>query len=159
MHQAFLLLGSNQGDRKYLLARAICLISRNCGKIVTQSSYFFSESWGYEDKDYVNQAVKLQTKLSPEQLLKETQAIEKELGRRTKTTDHYEARPIDIDILFYDNVILDTPTLTIPHPRLHLRNFVLQPMQEIAPKLIHPVLQKSMRELAEKCEDKGRVWQ
>ncbi len=158
MHQAFLLLGSNQGDRKDFLEQAVFHISRNCGKIVTQSSYFFSESWGYKDENYVNQAVKITTNLSPKRLLIATQAIERKLGRTIKTLDHYEARPIDIDILFYDDVILETQTLTIPHPRLHLRNFALQPMLEIAPHLIHPILQKNIQELAEICEDTGKVW-
>ncbi|MBS9767816.1 MAG: 2-amino-4-hydroxy-6-hydroxymethyldihydropteridine diphosphokinase [Flavobacteriaceae bacterium] len=159
MHTAFLLLGSNQGDRKAFLDQAIYSISRNLGEIVTLSSHFFSKSWGYNDEDYVNQAVKIETFFSPNALLTETQAIEKALGRTTKTTDHYESRPIDIDILFYDSLILDAENLTIPHPRLHLRNFVLEPMKEIAPNLIHPIFKKSIKELAEICEDTGVVWQ
>ncbi|PVX50103.1 2-amino-4-hydroxy-6-hydroxymethyldihydropteridine diphosphokinase [Balneicella halophila] len=157
-HTAFLLLGSNQGDRKLYLKNAVCSISSTCGDIVTQSSYFFSESWGYEDENYINLAIELRTELSPTELLKATQLIEKDLGRTSKTTDQYEARPIDIDILFYDEITLATEQLILPHPRLHLRNFVIQPLQEIAPNFIHPVLHQSITELAKNSTDDGKVW-
>lgn len=154
----FLLLGSNQGNKKDFIERAVSAISSECGQIVTASSYYFSESWGYDDEDYLNQALEINTQLSAKKLLQRTQHIEKKLGRETKTTTHYEARPIDIDILFFENYCIETPSLTIPHPRLHLRNFVLQPLQEIAPNFIHPLLHQSISELAENCPDKGTVW-
>lgn len=157
-HIAFLLLGSNQGNRIHYLQNATRSISNTCGDIVTPSSYFFSSSWGYDDEDYINQALKIHTKLSPTELLMATQTIEKALGRSSKTTDHYEARPIDIDILFYDNLIINTKRLSIPHPRLHLRNFVLQPLMEIAPNFTHPILQETISELATQCPDTGKVW-
>lgn len=158
-HRTFLLLGSNQGNKKHYIEKANCLISRKCGEIVTQSSFYFSESWGYDDEDYLNQAIELRTFLSPQQLLNQTQGIEKELGRTTKTTDHYQARPIDIDILFYENCIIENPNLTLPHPRLHLRNFVLQPLKEIIPDFVHPTLNKTITDLYEDCTDMGKVWQ
>lgn len=157
-HHAFLLLGANQGEKKVVIEKAICLISSEDTQIVTRSTYYFSQSWGYDDANYLNIAIEVRTQLSPEQLLEATQAIEKELGRTTKTTNHYEARPIDIDILFYDNWILKSTELTIPHPRLHLRNFVLQPLKEIATNFVHPVLQRTISELAVNCTDKGKVW-
>lgn len=157
-HIAFLLLGSNQGDKKNYLEQAVSLISTTCGEIVTQSAYYFSESWGYEDADYLNRAISISTRLSPEALLCKTQSIERQLGRISKTTEQYQARTIDIDILFYDALIKNTEKLTIPHPRLHLRNFVLKPLEEIAPHFVHPILQKPITELTQKCPDTGKVW-
>lgn len=158
LHQVLLLLGSNQGNLKALLHRAICEISLTIGEIVTISSVFFSKSWGYDDNNYANQVVLLRSSLSPMEILKHTQKIEKQLGRTKKTTTHYTARPIDIDILFYDNEIIENATLTIPHPRLHLRNFTLVPLCEIAPKWIHPILKKDVQTLLKTSTDLGEVW-
>ncbi len=102
--------------------------------------------------------MEITTELSPQELLSATQTIEKQLGRVSKTTTHYEARPIDIDILFFDDLIIETENLTIPHPRMHLRNFALQPLLEIAPNFMHPILQKEIKELAKSCKDTGKVW-
>lgn len=158
-HTALLLLGANQGNKKLQLQKAICSISNNCGKIVTQSGLYFSESWGYYDENYLNQAIKINTSHSPQELLSETQLIEKQLGRTSKTTHNYQSRPIDIDILFYDAIIIQSSNLAIPHPRLHLRNFALQPLMEIAPDFIHPILCKTITKLATNCPDTGKVWQ
>lgn len=158
LHTAFLLLGSNIEDRKSYIKKAISLISSNNNKVVTSSDYYFSESWGYDDEDYLNLALEIQTPLSPTELLSTTQCIEKTVGRTAKTQKGYEARIIDIDILFYENKIIETSKLTLPHPRLHLRNFVLFPLAEIAPNFQHPVFEKTIEELKTNCKDNGKVW-
>lgn len=158
VHQVLLLLGSNQGNKKALLREAIYHISLTVGEIVTTSSVFFSKSWGYDDDDYANQVILLVSEYAPMDILKATQDIEKKLGRTSKTTTHYTARPIDIDILFYGSKTIDNEKLTIPHPRLHLRNFTLIPLCEIVPKWVHPTLKKDMQTLLEHSPDKGKVW-
>lgn len=157
-HNCFLLLGTNKGKKEEQLVNAIQHISRICGKVVTESPAFFSESWGYNDDTYLNQAIEISTTLSPMKLLKALQDIEIKMGREHKTTTHYEARTIDIDIILFENKIIDNKELTIPHPRMHLRNFVLQPLLTIAPKAKHPILNKTIEQLAKDCTDKGKVW-
>lgn len=158
MQNSFLLLGSNLGNKEEQLTQAISLISRSSGNIVTKSPLFFSEAWGYNDATYLNQAIEISTSLSPYELLHSLQKIEKQLGRTTKTTTHYQARTIDIDIILFADNIISSEDLTIPHPRMHLRNFVLQPLLSIAPNAIHPIFKKTIDELANETPDKGKVW-
>lgn len=144
MTEVYLSLGSNLGNRHALLLRAIDLLARRVGRLVRASSFIETEPWGFESPHpFLNAAVCLQTSLTPHQLLAETQAIERQLGRTHKTeSSHtltsplpiYTDRPIDIDILLYGNLHLSTPELTIPHPLMHLRDFVLRPLREIMSK-------------------------
>ena len=159
---AYILLGSNMGNKIRLLQEAAALIDRLAGKIVQYSSFYESEPWGFEsDEWFINQVVVIRTSLSPEQLLKTTQEIERTLGRTTYRPtvggERYTSRPIDIDILFYEEMIINTPALTIPHPLLHERLFTLQPLAEIAADLIHPLFQKNITILLEDCNDKVAV--
>ena len=153
MAKVFLSLGSNIKPRKEYLQKAINLIGEKIGDIKKQSSVYQTKSWGYDDEDYLNLVLEIETKFSPEKLLSETQKIEKLIGRNSKTKINskniaeYSARKIDIDILFYDNLILETPNLQIPHKLLHKRDFVLIPILEIAPNFVHPVFQKNIAEL------------
>lgn len=152
----YLLLGTNLGDRIQMLNRAIDLIAERVGTVVLQSSLYETAPWGVTDQpDYLNQVLTVDTKLKPEELLVQTQAIEQELGRVRLAK--WGARVIDIDILYYDQFILQTDTLTIPHPFLHQRRFTLVPLDEVAPDFIHPILHKTTRELLAECEDRSEV--
>ena len=159
MHTVFLLLGSNMGDKANLLQQTRQLLSEQAGTIVQQSSLYESEPWGFSSPDqFINQALKIETNLLPLQLLAVTQQIEKSLGRKQKsTTGNYSSRPIDIDILLYDNITIHLPELIIPHAQLHERRFALLPLCEIAATAIHPNFQQSISELLTQCKDKGMV--
>jgi 2-amino-4-hydroxy-6-hydroxymethyldihydropteridine diphosphokinase len=157
MSLAYLLLGSNLGDSMQNLQEAIAHIGREAGKIRQKSKIFKSPAWGFIHANaFLNQALALETKLTAEELLKVLLAIEKKMGRLRKTRV-YEAREIDIDILFYDAMIMDTETLTIPHPRLHQRQFALRPMLDLAPKMTHPLFGKTIISLANECEDRSYI--
>ena len=156
MSIAYLLSGSNQGDRTRNLQDAISYINNLAGKIVECSLLFESPAWGFEHPSaFLNQAIKLMTSLEAEELLQTLLFIESKCGRVRKDTGQYEARTLDIDILFYDDSIIETEGLVIPHPRVHLRRFALTPLSEIAPQLVHPLLGKSIQELLEECQDES----
>lgn len=130
---AYLSLGSNLGDRHATMRRAIDMLNAGAGTVDRQSSPIETEPWGFESPNrFLNMCVRLTTTLTPEQLLLATQAIERQLGRTVKSDDgQYHDRPIDIDILTYDDLHIATPTLTIPHPLMHERDFVMIPLREI----------------------------
>lgn len=132
-HQAYLSLGTNLGRRRQNLLRAIRLIGEHVGRVVRQSSFLETEPWGFQSTHrFLNACVCVETTLTPRQLLQTTQQIERRLGRRRKTADGiYHDRPIDIDILLYDDLRITEPDLTIPHPLMHQRDFVMIPLQEI----------------------------
>ena len=134
----YLGLGSNLGDRKENLACAIRLIGERVGKVIRISSFIETEPWGFESKNkFLNAVICCETKLTPCQVLRATQQIERELGKRkchsTKRQKeiNYQDRPIDIDILLYDDLIVDEPDLKIPHPLMYQREFVMRPLNEI----------------------------
>lgn len=153
--KSYLILGSNSVDKRENLEHAVLLISQKLGRITQLSSLYISAAWGYDSpNNYLNQVVVLETNAFANSILKETQDIEKELGRTTKSIDgNYQDRPIDIDILFYDKDIIKQEKLEIPHPRISARRFVLEPLNEIAPKFKHPILQKTIQELLLECKD------
>lgn len=133
MHTVYLSLGSNLGDRKATMRRAIGLLNERAGSVDRQSSFIETEPWGFESTNkFLNMCVRLLTTLSPEQLLLATKQIERELGRTQKSVNgQYHDRPIDIDILMYDDVYLDSNDLTLPHPHMQEREFVMIPLREI----------------------------
>ncbi|MBQ7741861.1 MAG: 2-amino-4-hydroxy-6-hydroxymethyldihydropteridine diphosphokinase [Bacteroidaceae bacterium] len=149
MHRAYLGLGTNLGDRAANLDRAIALLQQQVGPLVKCSCYLSSEPWGFtSDNDFLNAAASFDTSLSPLQLLRTTQEIEQQMGRTAKSVNaQYADRIIDIDILLYDTLQLTTPELTIPHPLMAQRDFVLRPLAEIAPRKRHPVLRKTIAQL------------
>ncbi len=206
MHSVALLLGGNQGDRHALIHRATELIRQRIGFVALASALYETEPWGdfeiqnseYEIQNFLNQALVVDTPLSPHDLLHEALAIEHTLGRRRPTSTGcspcqgelpagvrggcsadtvlplrpsatspcegeepdtpltpasavqrrlYHSRPIDIDIIFYDSEVIDEPDLTVPHPRMHLRRFVLEPLCEVMPDYLHPLLHKTVKQL------------
>jgi len=157
LQKAYLLLGSNRGDRFQMLMQAAGLIQENTGKIISSSSIYETAPWGFEDEIYfLNQIHCVQTLLTPIDLLAALLQIETTIGR-IRHGNNYTSRLIDIDILFYGDHIVDHEHLAIPHPRLHQRRFVLTPLVEIAPDFIHPVLGITIRELALQCRDISEV--
>jgi 2-amino-4-hydroxy-6-hydroxymethyldihydropteridine diphosphokinase len=153
MHIAYLLTGTNLGDRKAHLERAIKEIGMRCGTVRETSAVFETAAWGKEDQpSFLNQAISLETSLSPRALLQEILEIERSMGRVRE--EKYGARVIDIDILFFDDIVIHEEGLTIPHPHLHKRRFALECMNDIQPRFVHPVFEKSISELLLQCEDK-----
>ncbi len=144
-HQVYLSLGSNLGDRQAMLLRAIDLIAERVGTVVRQSSFIETEPWGFQSEhQFMNAAILCETDKTPREVLQLTQQIEKEMGRKKKTPPsslltppstlhppHYSDRPIDIDILLYDDLTVDEPDLKIPHPLMLERDFVMIPLKQI----------------------------
>ncbi len=152
----YLLLGANIGDRAETLQRATDLISERIGPVVQQSGLYETAPWGVTDQPaFLNRVLGVETRLGPDDVLTLTQSIEQELGR--VRLEKWGARMIDIDLLYYDQLRLQTDRLTIPHPYLHQRRFTLVPLAEIAPEFVHPVLQKTTLELLADCEDIGEA--
>lgn len=148
MSLVYLGLGTNLGDKERNLENALTILSLEVGKILRQSSYYVSKPWGFDSaNEFLNVVVLVETNLPPFDLLGKTQEIERKLGRTIKTSEDYADRLIDIDILLYDNLIIDQPTLKIPHPLMTERDFVLIPLSEISPNLVHPVSGKSIVDL------------
>jgi len=135
-HDVFLALGSNLGNTEANLKRAIKLINKRIGPVISQSSFYSTLPWGFYSRNaFLNAVVKLNTILTPRQLLEATQKIEQQMGRREKTVNgQYHDRTIDIDILLYDDLNIDEPDLKIPHPLMHERAFVMNPLNEILEK-------------------------
>ncbi len=158
MQSTALLLGGNENHTAHLFKSAAEMIMCRVGAIIGQSSFYESPPWGFEHEHwFLNQMLLVENQLKPLALLSQIQEIEKILGRQKKSTHQYEARPIDIDILFIDTGTVDLPQLTVPHPLLHLRRFTLVPLCEVMPDFVHPVINKTMRELLKICPDKSEV--
>ncbi|MGN7786761.1 2-amino-4-hydroxy-6-hydroxymethyldihydropteridine diphosphokinase [Niabella sp. 22666] len=150
--ETYLIMGTNLGNRKANLQRAIVEIEQHIGPILNASSVYETEPWGVTDQPgFYNQVLKVATSLNPQQLLTATLAIENEMGRIR--AERYGARIIDIDILFFDDLVIDTDQLTIPHPRIIERNFVLAPLAEIAHDLVHPLLHQTISEIWKASKD------
>lgn len=155
MSKVYFSIGSNKGNRSGLINEAIDKIDIIIGKVVLKSSIYETKSWGFNSNNFYNICILLESTLTPELILNKILTIEKDMGR-LKTTDQYSDRCIDIDILFFDNMIVNSKSLEIPHPRIQLRKFVLTPMLELTPDLIHPILNKSIRQLELECIDKDQ---
>ena len=144
-HTLYLALGSNLDDRLANLKQAVASLSPQM-EVKAKSHIYETPPWGHTDQPkFLNQVVKAKTYLAPEPLLKHLKRLEIALGRKTSFPNG--PRLIDMDILFYDDLVLETPLLTLPHPRLHERGFVLLPLMDIAPNLLHPVSKKSVSEM------------
>lgn len=153
MNQAYLLLGSNIGDRAAWLRKGAGEINKRLGMIRLFSPIYETAAWGRENQaSFYNQAVRLETPLTPEDLLRGLQQIEQEVANR-KRGKKWAPRTLDIDILFYNVDVIDEPGLSIPHPHLQDRRFALVPLHDIAPEFYHPVFNKTVSELLAACTD------
>lgn len=152
-HTVYLALGTNMGNRPLNLKEAISALPPQM-EVRAKSNVYETPPWGFKDQEtFLNQVLRVETYLKPEPLLKHLKRLEVTLGRRDSFPNG--PRLIDIDILFYDDLVLYSPTLTIPHPFMHERGFVLVPMMDIAPDFVHPVRKKSIRELASLADVSG----
>jgi len=152
LHIAYLLTGSNLGDRQAALDSAAEGLEREAGKILNRSAYYETAAWGKTDQPaFLNQALAVQTGLNPKQVLRRALKVEKQMGRVRE--EKYGPRVIDIDLIFFDQQILHLPFLRLPHPQVQNRRFALIPLVEIAPDFIHPVLHKTVTELLVDCKD------
>jgi len=157
MANYYLLLGSNQGDRKHNIEVAIQHLEESIGKIQAKSSLYETEAWGLEEQpDFLNQAILITSEIKPLDFLLQCRSIEKQTGR--VETVKWGPRVIDIDILYIDNLIIDTPELKVPHPGIYDRNFVLIPLMEIAGDFTDPVKQITVDEIYDICQDTKEVY-
>lgn len=160
LHEVYLSMGSNMGNRMENLRFGFNELKKELN-LVGISSIYETEPWGYSDNTpYLNLVVRFNTRLNVHELMEYSQNIEKKTGRIIKGNSlkpDYQARTLDIDILFYDRQIIRETNLEIPHPRLHLRNFVLVPFAEINGSFVHPVLNKTMNELNRCSSDKSEI--
>ena len=155
---SLILIGSNQGQRELTISQSIKMLAERCGEVLLLSSLYETEPWGFiAEQNFLNQVVALDTEMNPYDLLRELLMIEKELGRKRHDVEGYESRPIDLDILYYDDIIINDEDLILPHPRLHKRRFALMPLCDIAADFIHPVFKRSSRKLLNECEDTSEV--
>ena len=156
MNKTYLLTGGNEGDRILHMQQARANIELFCGRILQISSLYETAPWGKTDQsDFLNQVLVVETTLGPHPLLHALLSIEESLGRKRSVRN--APRTIDIDILFFDQLILKEPGLEIPHPRIADRRFVLEPLDEISPDFIHPVLKKTIHQLLQECTDELAV--
>ena len=153
----FLGLGTNLGDREANLNKALEFIGKSIGRVDSRSGIYETEPWGFQsENNFLNMVIKVHTKLKPTDLIKKLILIEDQLGR-IRDSRKYISRTIDIDILLYANVVIDKSNLTIPHPLIQDRKFVLVPLCDIAPEMIHPVLNKTFAVLLKECKDDREV--
>ena len=157
LKKVFLGIGANLGDRESNLKEALSMIEESIGTIVVSSSVYETEPWGFQsENEFLNMVIQVQTDLGPSGLLGRILMIEAHLGR-IRDEGQYSSRIIDIDILLYDDEVIDKISLKIPHPRIPERKFVLVPLCEIVPDLVHPVLKKSLTSLLHQCQDSAKV--
>ncbi len=154
MNKAYLILGGNIGDRLDNLNKAITFIEQHIGRIIKKSDVFETAAWGNTNQpDFYNQAICIETSFQALPLLEALLSIEKDLGRTRNDDQKWLERTIDIDLLFYNNETINEPGLSVPHPQIQERRFVLTPIVQIAPGLVHPVLLKTLKILLDECTD------
>ena len=152
MRKIYLSIGSNKGNRYSFIKEALRLIQKDIGEVILISKIYDTKSWGFQSDDFLNLCILIKSELIPAELIIKLKNLEERIGRE-RNNEKIEAREIDIDILFYSDEIVNQKDLIIPHQRIHLRNFVLYPLNDIAADFIHPILLKSVNELLKECED------
>lgn len=155
LHELYLGLGTNLGDKQQNIKLALEYIEKRIGKVVACSAFYITEPVGFDsENNFLNAACQVQTSLQPREVLIETQCIEKEMGRKSKSINHqYSDRVIDIDLLLFGSAIIQEEDLTLPHPHLHERDFVLRPLNDIASNFVHPLLGYTIGELLNNLND------
>jgi len=153
MKKAYISLGSNKGRRLEDIREAVVQIQKKIGILTDLSSLYETPAWGFEGPDFLNACIGIQTDFTPHELLQNLLKIERQMGRVRFVKAGYSSRNIDLDLLFFEDQVLDNEDLVLPHPRLELRKFILSPMCEIAPNFVHPRLGKSLVNLSRLCED------
>lgn len=154
MAKAYLSLGTNLGNKRRNLVTAAALLAERAGDILALSDIYETEPWGFESSHrFLNAALILETAYGPSELLQVTRLIEIEMGRIAKSDGAYDDRLIDIDLLLYDDLVMQTDRLSLPHPLMHKRRFVLEPLAEIAPEAVHPVFHKTIYQLTAELND------
>ncbi len=157
MHEVYLGIGGNIGKKKFNFLKAYILIKKKLGYVLQTSSVYETPPWGFNSPDnFWNMVIKIETDLSPDELIAGIISIEDSFCR-VRTEGIYRSRKMDIDILYYDNIVLDSITLTIPHPKIQDRLFVLVPLSEIAPEHKHPLLKMTTLELLKNCKDRSAI--
>jgi deoxyguanosine kinase len=156
-NQVVLSLGSNLGHKQETIAAAIDLIHNSIGTIIKISSLYESPSWGFESDNFYNCVVLIHTSKTPQKILSKLLKIEKELGRKRQETQEYQARAIDIDIIYFNNEIIEAENLIVPHPKMHARLFVLLPLNDLKLDWKHPIINQKTSELIKTCEDKSSL--
>nr|WP_321225438.1 2-amino-4-hydroxy-6-hydroxymethyldihydropteridine diphosphokinase [uncultured Psychroserpens sp.] len=157
IHHIYIALGSNKGDRLKYLQDAVDAVFTQIGKINAIAKVYNTPAFGFDGDDFLNTCIYVESNFTAEEILGKLQQIEKSLGRERSQTDGYQSRTIDLDILFFDCDIITTKNLNIPHAQLQKRKFVLKPLQDIASKLKHPQLEKTVEELLNACTDTSEV--
>lgn len=150
-------IGSNLGQKRNNLQKAIFMIGERIGDVTAVSSVYNTPSWGFESDDFYNVCLEAQTTLKPAEVLEQLLAIEKQLGRERSLESGYQSRNIDLDIIYYETLVVDTDQLTLPHPRMAERKFVLKPLADIAPQFYHPIVNKDTRNLLQETRDKSEI--
>lgn len=156
-HKVYLSLGSNLGNRLANLQKAIFQIQRQVGKVLDISSVYENPAVGFEGDEFLNICISVLTPLNPKALLDNLLGIEQDFGRIRSQGDGYSSRTLDIDIIYYNQEVINTENLVIPHPQMQNRNFVLKPLSDIAPQFYHPLFHKDTRNLLQECRDKSKL--
>jgi 2-amino-4-hydroxy-6-hydroxymethyldihydropteridine diphosphokinase len=157
LNQVYLSIGSNLGNRYLNLQKAVLALAKKVGAILQTSSIYENGAVGFDGEDFLNACLLLETTLSPTEVLAKLKQIESNFGRKKDSKQGYASRSIDLDILYFDDLILNGAGLSIPHPRMIERNFVLKPLADIAPQFYHPIYKKDTRNLLQECKDKNKL--
>jgi 2-amino-4-hydroxy-6-hydroxymethyldihydropteridine diphosphokinase len=157
MSKVFLSLGTNIGNRKVNITNALAEISSRIGDISALSQVYETGAWGFVSENFLNQVVEVNSYLDPFSLIEACLEIEKNMGRVRHTCESYSSRVIDIDVLFFEDLIIENEALVVPHPHIQARRFILIPLCELAAKVVHPVFNKTISQLLDECSDEGMV--
>ncbi len=157
MHKVYLGIGGNIGNKQKNFENVYQIIENELGRIIVASSIYETPPWGFQsDNIFWNSVIEIETSYSPEKLLSKIHSIEEIFGKK-RGNEKYSSREMDIDILYFDDIFIETEILIIPHPRIHQRKFVLVPLNEIAPNLKHPLLRQTSFEMLENCKDESVI--